>query len=129
MKKPSERRLVENEMVFRQLNEQVQKGVDEVNRMAEETGQSEFRIMQDKVASRLHFYCECSNVNCVDRVIMSYQTYKDLHKRRDHFIVVPGHEVYEVERLVQQERDYSVVEKYMLPPEEVTAISANSNVM
>lgn len=106
-------------MVFRQLNEQVQKGVDEVNKLAVETGQSDFRIMSGKIAERLHFYCECSDVNCSERVVMSYDEYKKLHRRRDRFIVVPGHEIPEVEKIVKTGPSYLLVEKYALPPTKV----------
>lgn len=121
---PSERRLAENEVVFRQLNEQVLKGVKETNRMAVEDGQPEYVISDSPADSPLYFYCECSDENCTKRVKINLYDYNKIHKQRDHFIVARGHEVLAVERLVREEPEYSVVEKFITPPEKVGALQS-----
>lgn len=121
-KTASERRLVENEIVFRQLNEQIQKGIDEANRIAAEDEQSHLRIQQSKDDDPLHFYCECADENCVRRVVLSHHDYNTIHRRRDHFVILPGHERPQVEDVVQREEGYFVVEKKIMPPEQVGSV-------
>jgi hypothetical protein len=116
---PSERRLAENEVVFRQLNEQVQKGIDEINKLADDSGQPELRITQEDGETPLYFYCECSDENCTSRLPVGRNKYNQVHQRRDHFIVLPGHEVLSVEKIVEQTPSYCVVEKDIQPPESV----------
>ena len=112
-KSSSERRLEENEVVFRQLNEQVQKGFDEIHHMAAEEGQPEFAKGTDDLA--LYFYCECSDENCTKRIKVSTHEYNNIHKERDHFIAVPGHEVPSIEHVVRKEDGFNVIEKREVP--------------
>lgn len=100
----SERRLAKNEVVFRQANQQVQKFMQEQN-----AGK------KDK-ESELHFYCECSNENCRERVMLTPTKYGKLHKNSSQFVIKPGHSVAEVEKVVKTAPDYEVVEKYRSPP-------------
>ena len=118
----SERRLAENEVVFRQLNEQVKKSIDETNQLAADHGQPEYVITQGPKAPALHFYCECSDENCTKRVKINYTEYNEIHKNRDHFVVALGHEVPEIEHVVRKESGYNVVKKYEAPPETVGAL-------
>ena len=120
--KPSERRLIENEVVFRQLNEQIQKGIEEVNQIAAEDGQLEYMINHGPGELTLHFYCECSNVDCVDRVEIGLHEYNKIHEDRDLFVVLPGHEVLKVENVVRKEPNYLVVKKHITPPETVAKL-------
>lgn len=118
----SERRLAENEVVFRQLNEQVQKGIDEVNQLATETEQGHMRIVQNVDDAPLHFYCECSDENCVKRVVLGHDEYNRIHKHRDHFVVAPGHQVEDIERVIQVHNNYTIVKKNYTPPEHVSRL-------
>ena len=120
--KPSERRLAENEVVFRQLNEQIEKSIDEVNQMAAEAGQPEYMIKHGPGDPPLHFYCECSDIDCVERVQLNLHEYNQIHEKRDRFVVLHGHETEEVERVIKIEPKYLVVKKHIKPPETVGAI-------
>jgi hypothetical protein len=111
---PSERRMVENEKVFRRLNEQVQQGFDQTNALAIEEHQPEYVITLKASDPPLHFYCECSNIKCTDRIRIAPYTYNKIHKRRDHFVVVPGHEVLAIERIVRTTPKFNVIEKLIL---------------
>lgn len=122
-KRLSERRLDENEVVFRRLNEQVKKGIDETNRIAIEENQKGMMIDIDD-ETPLQFYCECSDENCTKRVLVDYAEYNKIHEQRDHFIVVPGHELADIERVIGIEDEFYVVEKYGNPPENVTELHA-----
>ncbi len=115
---PSQRRLAENEVVFRQLNESLQKGIEETNRLAEEDGQPEYLIIPKANDEPLHFFCECSDETCAKRVKINLQKYIELHKPRNHFVLVPGHEVLAIEKIIaRHEPKYIVVEKLVKLPD------------
>jgi hypothetical protein len=44
-------------------------------------------------------------------VKLPLDAYKDAHEADDHFVVLPGHELLEVERVVDRHDDWLVVEK------------------
>lgn len=109
----SERRLVENQVVFRQANEQVPKELDSIKAAAESEGYSSLVHETDMP---LHFYCECSDENCRKRIVMTPGEYKELHQNHSQFVLVPGHEVPEIEQVVRSGDNYIAVEKYKEPP-------------
>lgn len=104
--------MIENEAVFRDYNERIKKGFDEIKRLATEDNQRAF-VSQDN--SPLYFYCECSDENCRKRIQMKQSKYTQIHKNRDKFIIIPGHEVPSIERIVKKYNDYCVVEKDQHP--------------
>jgi hypothetical protein len=115
----SERRMVENEAVFRRLNEQTNQSIIEIQKVAEEEGQESFTPPDDL---RLHFYCECADENCTQRIVINLNEYIKIHKKRDCFIVIPGHEVVAIERITHKEPEYLVVQKLLDPPENTTTL-------
>jgi hypothetical protein len=114
----SEHRLAENEAMFRRINEEVQAGYDETNRLAEEDDQPEFKVSVVGSDTPLLFYCECADENCAKRVPITMHEYREIHKNRRQFIIVPGHEVMSVEKVIVEKPDYTVVEKNVQPPED-----------
>ena len=111
---PSERRLAENEVVFRQLNEQIHHGYDETNKLAQEDNQPEFAI--EPGDGPMHFFCECADETCGERVIINVQDYEQIHKKRNYFIVLPGHEIASIEDVVEKKPGYYIVAKHAQPP-------------
>lgn len=116
----SERRLIENELVFRQFNESIQDGVEQVNRIAAEEGHHPIELDNNMP---LHFYCECADENCKLRIRLSPDMYNRIHVGRDIFIIVPGHEVTAVEDVISQRKNYSIVKKHTVPPMSVTGLN------
>lgn len=108
----SKRHMAENEMIFREYNERIQKDFDAVRKIAEEDGQAAHFQIED---APLHFYCECSDENCKKRVVMKQSLYNKIHTHRDRFVIVPGHDVMAVERIVERHGSYHIVEKTVLP--------------
>ena len=98
-KRLSKRRLIENEALVRKMNEQVQKAVEAAFPAKERTAMS------------LHFYCECADVKCEERITLSPDEYKKIHRNRRHFIAKPGHLITNIERMTEKHRDYIVLEK------------------
>jgi hypothetical protein len=115
----SERNMAENEVVFRQYNERVQQAFDELKAMAEAHGETDLIAHED---DPLQFFCECSDENCVERVQLRPSQYKDIHQHRDWFTIVPGHEVEKIEKVIETNDVYSVVEKHLDPPENVDGL-------
>jgi hypothetical protein len=97
MNKVSERRLKENEVIFQQAN----KGVAEF--VQEET---------DDPNPIISFYCECSNIDCRQRITLKANKYTQLHKNKRQFIALKGHEMPELEKIVHRGPGYVVVEKF-----------------
>lgn len=98
----SERRLIENEVIFRQVNRDVKEFLKE----EDNTGVNE----------PVDFYCECSDPECTDRIQLTIKKYEELHKDKKRFITRPDHEFNEVENVISKEGDYQVVEKHFTPP-------------
>jgi len=100
------------EEAIRKINERVQAGFDEIKRLATEDCQPSMICKDD---NKLHFNCECSDVRCHKRIIMKQSEYQEIHKRRDNFIMVCGHEITEMERIVQKLPTYNVIQKLTTP--------------
>lgn len=57
------------------------------------------------------FFCECSDLDCRERIELMAGRFEEIHRERDLFVVAPGHERIEVERVVDQEGGYLIVRK------------------
>jgi hypothetical protein len=121
---PSNRRLAENEAYFRQYNEQVQKRLKEIDGIAVEEGKT--HLTHDESETLFHFYCECSDEDCRKRIALSLNTYTSCHKQRDHFIVLPGHEVRSIERVIAKQPEFWLVEKFIPVPETVDHLNSTN---
>lgn len=87
----SRQRLKHNEAVFRTVNEEI----DDLGASGNE-----------------HAYvCECADTACTATIRLPHDDYRRIRSQRNHFVVVPGHEVPEVERVVERAFDHLVVEK------------------
>jgi hypothetical protein len=104
----SERRQIENEMIFRRANEQVGDNLDEIDANHIEDDNPEL-IRNDDLL--LHFKCECSDEDCDTRIPIKLSVYQTIHENRDAFIIKLKHQVEEIEKVIVIENDYSVVEK------------------
>jgi len=123
---PSERRMAENEMVFRQLNVRVQEGIERTEQMAREDSQPEFLISQHIANMPLYFYCECSDENCTKRIPILHDLYTKIRQHRNHFVVAPGHEVLAIERVIARNNNYYIVKKFVDPPDKPPVLHATS---
>lgn len=86
-------------------------------RMAE--NEAFFRALNESVADRtllgedaLHgFLCECGDEDCIDAISMTRAEYESVRAEPTRFAIVPGHEVAEIERIVESTDRYHVIEK------------------
>jgi hypothetical protein len=84
-----ERRLAENEAYWRRVNELDPPDPGVMNAM----------------------FCECSRLACDERVTMTAAEYEHARARSTTFIVKPGHELPEIERVIETTDRYVLVEK------------------
>jgi hypothetical protein len=90
-----ERRLGENEALFREVNERIK-----------EIGES-FSL----VATHASFVCECADTACAEQLALTLEEYAAVRANPERFIVVPGHETADVEEIVERHDRYAVIEK------------------
>ncbi len=90
-------RLVANEYRFREVNERLEADVREIADPEE----------------RIAFVCECSATSCRETVSLNLDEYGALRAVEGHFAIVTGHEILEIERVVQRADRYIVVEKLL----------------
>lgn len=102
MNKLSERRLIENEIVFRARNMAVNDFVSKDERHE---------------GARLDFYCECSYMECRERIRLTPEEYEKLHGNKKQFIVLDGHELLSIEKIIEKRDGYNVIEKFKVPDE------------
>jgi hypothetical protein len=104
----SERRQIENEMIFRRLNERVGDDLGSLDAMHIEDDNVHL-VWDDTIL--LSFKCECSDEDCDKRIPIKLSVYKKIHENRDAFIIKLRHQVKEIEKVILTEDNYSVVEK------------------
>lgn len=104
----SERRQIENEMIFRRANEKVGDSLGALDAMHIEDDNPHL-IRDDSVL--LHFKCECSDEDCDARIPIKLSVYQNIHANRDSFIIKLKHQVEAIEEVILTEADYSVVKK------------------
>jgi len=90
-----EERLSRNEILFREVNEQIEK------------------IQTDaaEVEPRHDFLCECGNKTCIESVSLTLPEYEAVRSEPTQFVVVPGHETPEIEHTLEARPRYTIVRK------------------
>jgi hypothetical protein len=93
----------------------------DVRRMRAARNQSLFREVNERVediaksssldGQQLDFICECAHTNCVERLVMTVTEYEALRRVPTHFAVAEGHEIPDVENIVERTDRYVVVAK------------------
>jgi hypothetical protein len=88
------RRIGLNEAVFRQVNERIEELADTFG-----------------LRERLDLVCECGNASCRSRIEMGHEEYEELRSDPTTFAVVSGHEIRDVEEIVERHKTFDVVRK------------------
>jgi hypothetical protein len=91
-----EERLAKNEALFRGVNERVR----------------EVKVDAAHPEQRITFVCECGRETCLEEVELTLAEYEAARSVASQFIVKPGHELADVERVLTESNRYSVVEKH-----------------
>jgi hypothetical protein len=91
-----ERRMAQNEALFREVNERV-------NDVA--------GAVRDDTTSTFEYLCECSNTDCTFRIELTRAEYEEIRSEPTQFAVRPDHYIPEVERVVSENPRYAIVRK------------------
>jgi hypothetical protein len=89
-----EDRLAHNEAVFRDVNERIEKG-----------------HWPDGPDQPVAFRCECASLGCNMLVELTLRAYEHVRADPRHFVLLPGHEIPDVDRVLEAHPQYLVVEK------------------
>jgi hypothetical protein len=57
------------------------------------------------------YFCECADPECRQKVPLRESDYERVRSDSEHFFVVPGHEVVDIETVIESQDDWVVVEK------------------
>lgn len=93
------KRRARNEALFREVNERV----EEVS--------SRLSALEDESALT-GFVCECSREDCTELVEITYAQYEAVRSDARRFLLRPGHEDLNVDRVVERHPGFLVVEKF-----------------
>ena len=79
--------------------------------------QSVFREINERIrtisaSEYTQFLCECADIGCAEAIGVPIADYDRIRLVPTRFIVRPGHVVLEVERVIEHEAGYVVVEKF-----------------
>ncbi len=91
-------RIGKNEALFREVNERIEEVADGI---------------------RTEFLCECGDVECTQPVTLALAEYELVRAEPDRFAVLPGHELLDVEEVVESHEGYVVVRKHPGGPAEL----------
>jgi hypothetical protein len=86
--------MARNEALFREVNERI------------EDVQADFAG-----DGRTDFLCECGSEDCTTPISLTLTEYEQVRENPKHFVIVPGHDIVDVERVVELTDRYAVVEK------------------
>jgi hypothetical protein len=90
----AEDRIAHNETLFREVNERIEAG--------------QWPMQHGEPAA---FRCECGSLGCNQMVELTLAEYERVRATATHFVLVAGHEIPTIERVVEREASYVVVEK------------------
>ncbi len=87
-------RQAKNEALLRAVNR-------EIENASEQLGDRDLEVV-----------CECGQQTCGGLIYVTADIYDGVHRERDRFLVLPGHENPEIERVVEATDQYVVVDKF-----------------
>ena len=105
----SDERLAKNEILFRAVNERL----DELGEAA-------------PWSKTTDYLCECSDTSCIAIVELTQDEYERVRSRPTVFVVVPGHQQPEIEKVIEENEGFLLVEK-VVAVEEVIDEDPRSN--
>jgi hypothetical protein len=90
------RRVGENEALFRIVNERIEA----------------LNVTFAAITETMDVVCECGKIECAERVVLGVADYERVRADPTHFVLVPGHELPGVERVIEAGDGFVVVEKH-----------------
>ncbi|CAN5166046.1 hypothetical protein BH09PAT3_BH09PAT3_1760 [soil metagenome] len=96
---PADRKLIQNEATQRLENSHVKRTLEPII----------------GPATKISFICECSDLDCRDRIDLTSDEFDSFHVQGKRFVVKPNHEIVAIEKIISRTDDYYIVEKYEDP--------------
>jgi hypothetical protein len=87
-----EDRIAKNEALFREVNERIEE-------------------IQEPAAETFGVVCECGDADCKEMLEITTEEYEEVRAKPTYFLVLPGHEILEVETVIESRTHFNVVEK------------------
>lgn len=87
-------RVAANEAIFRRANEDLER-----------------RYRELAAEGLTPFLCECGDERCTQTIRLSLDEYEQVRTHSARFAIVPGHQILEVEKIVERGERFDVVEK------------------
>jgi hypothetical protein len=100
-------RIAKNEGIFRSVNE----NIEDINRG--------FSLATQNMTA----VCECGDLNCAEQLQIDLATYEQVRSDPTWFVVVPGHEVADVEDIVAHHEGFDIVSKHKGAGEAVAIVT------
>ena len=94
---PTEReeRVVLNEALFRAANERA----------------AAWEERQDRPGDAELYHCECADLDCREKVLIPASEYERVRSESSLFFVIPGHEIPDVETVIETNEHWAVIRK------------------
>ena len=89
-----EAKMARTESAFREVNEAIARTAERFD------------------ATEADFVCECADPDCAHRITAELDDYEDVLQDATHFLIAPGHDEPRIERIVEGNGEYDVVEKF-----------------
>jgi hypothetical protein len=89
------KRIGENEVLYRSVNERIES----------------LSAAFGAITETMTVICECGNGSCAEQIHVAIADYERIRAHATHFIVVPGHEIPDVEDVIERHDGYDVVRK------------------
>lgn len=100
MSSSREERLAKNEILFREVNEHIVE-------------------LSDKWGGSFDVICECANTECTSPLPVTLHEYETGRQNPHYFFVLPGHEIPDIEDVVERNDRFLVVKKHEETQEQV----------
>lgn len=89
------RRIGQNEALFREINERIE----------------DMNAAFGALTETMSVVCECGDASCTQQIEIDLALYERVRTDPTHFLVVPGHEIVDVEEVVERHPAFFVVRK------------------
>jgi hypothetical protein len=90
-----ERRVGENEALFRAVNERVE----------------DLNLAFGALTETMNVVCECGYISCAEQIEIDVETYERVRADPTLFVLVPGHAIEGVEDVVERNERFEIVRK------------------
>jgi hypothetical protein len=89
------RRIGQNEALYRSVNEKIES----------------LSAAFGAITETMSVVCECGDASCAEQIEVSISDYERIRAESTFFIIRPGHEIPDVEEVVEQNDEFHVVRK------------------